>query len=346
MSLESYIRAMPKVELHVHLEGAIRPETLLELARRNSMALPYGTVEGLRRWYVFRNFPHFVEIYVAISSCLKTADDIELIAREFLAGQAEQNCRFTEVTYTAYTIYQVSKISFADQIAAINRVRAWAQRELGVDMTLTVDIAREVKPEIGLVTADWAISAFGNGVSALGLGGYEVGNPPEKFREAFDRATAAGVPSVPHAGETAGAESIWGALESLHAVRIGHGVRCPDDPALIEHLRAHQIPLEVCPTSNVCLDVVPDIAEHPIERLIDAGLYITLNSDDPPMFNTTLTDEYLKCAAAFGWDAARCEWLSLNALRASLLSPDRKAALEQEFRAEFVRLRHEHSVDA
>jgi aminodeoxyfutalosine deaminase len=342
--LASFIRAMPKVELHIHLEGSIQPETLLTLAQRNCIALPYDTVAGLRAWYAFRDFPHFVEIYVTLSKCLKTADDIELIAREFLAGQAAQNIQHSQVTYTAYTIYNHSGIAFSDQLAAINNARAWAQREFGVDMTLTLDIAREVAPEIGMITADWAISAMGNGVSALGLGGYEVGNPPEKFTAAFERARAAGLPSVPHAGETEGASSIWGALRRLNAVRIGHGVRALEDPMLTAYLRARQIPLEVCPTSNVCLDVAPSIEKHPIQKLMDAGLYVTLNSDDPPMFNTTLTDEYLKCADAFGWDAAQCETLSLNALRASFLPPARKIALEQQFRAEFARLRQEFGL--
>src|SRR5687768_17480387 len=139
MSLESYIVAMPKVELHVHLEGAIRPETLLKLARRNHVPLPAETVAGLRRWYSFTNFPHFVEIYMAISACLRTPDDIELITREFLAGQAAQNIRYSEVTYTPFTHYAHKNIAFHDQLAAINRARAWAAAELGVAMRLILD---------------------------------------------------------------------------------------------------------------------------------------------------------------------------------------------------------------
>lgn len=347
-SLAAYIRAMPKVELHVHLEGAIRPETLLRLARRNRVELPYYTVEELRHWYKFRNFPHFVEIYVKISSCLKTADDIELIAREFLEGQAEQNIRYSEPTYTAYTIYQFCNISFDDQFAALNRARAWAERELGVTMNVIVDIAREVKPEIGIVTAEQVLKIYGNGICALGLGGHEIGHPPEKFRAAFDLVNAAGIPCILHAGETGGADSIWGALRVANSRRIGHGVRCLEDESLVKYLRDHQIPLEVCPTSNVCLNVAPSIAgqpllaQHPIQKLLDAGLYVTLNSDDPPMFNTTLTDEFLKCADAFAWDAAVCEKLALNALRASLLPAEDKLNLEQEFHAEFTRLRRDN----
>ncbi|MBI3243847.1 MAG: adenosine deaminase [Chloroflexi bacterium] len=334
MPLTSFIRAMPKVELHVHLEGSIRPETLLKLARRHDVALPANTVEGLRQWYTFTDFPHFVDIYVTMSRCLKTPDDIELITREFLIGQAEQNIVHSEVTYTAYTLYQLHRLPFDDQLAAINRARAWAAAELNTTMTLTIDIAREVSPDDGLISADWAIRGLGNGVTGFGLGGNEVGNPPEKHKPAFDRARAAGLASLPHAGETVGPESIWGALNSLKAERIGHGVRCLEDPKLIDELRARQIPLEVCPTSNVCLKVAPSLAEHPLPKLLEAGLYVTLNSDDPPMFNTTLTDEWLAATEAFGWGLDVIEKLSLNAVRATLLPADEKAKLEKRFEAE------------
>jgi adenosine deaminase len=342
MSLETLIAAMPKVELHVHLEGSIRPETLLALARRNQVSLPADTVEGLRKWYVFTDFPHFVQIYVAISSCLRTPDDIELIAREFLAGQAQQNIRYSEVTYTAFTHYARKNIAFRDQLSAINRARSWAAAELGVTMGLVIDIARKQPAETGLQVADWAIDAMGDGVVALGLGGTEIDNPPEKFQAAFARARTAGLPSVPHAGETAGPASIWGALHALDAVRIGHGVRCLEDPALVAELRARQIPLEVCPTSNVCLGIAPSLAEHQLPHLLAAGLYVTINSDDPPMFNTTLTGEYLALARTFRMGADALERLTLNAVRAALRPAAERATMEKEFVADFARLRVEH----
>jgi adenosine deaminase len=337
MDLHDFIRAMPKVELHVHLEGSIRPATLLELARRNAIALPHDSVDGLRQWYRFVDFPHFVAVYVAITSCLRTADDIELIAREFLQGQAEQNIVHSEVTYTAYTVFQHCGISFDDQIAALNRARAWAASELGVTMALVVDIAREEPQPQGMVTARWAVEHFRRGVDAFGLGGHEVGHPPEKHAEPFAFALAHGLPSVPHAGETEGPTSIWGAIRALKARRIGHGVRCLEDPALVAYLRETQIPLEVCPSSNVCLGVVPSLAAHPLPKLMTEGLYVTINSDDPPLFDTTLTDEYLRCADAFGFDAAAMMQLSLNALRASLLPAAKKAELERRFIMEFAR---------
>src|SRR5262249_10587423 len=277
----SYIRAMPKVELHVHLEGSIQPATLLELARRNGVPLPASTEGELRRWYRFTSFDHFIGVYLTSSRCLRTAEGIQLIARECLEGEAAQNVRYSEVTYTAFTHYQTKGIPFEEQLAAINRARAWAGAALGVGMNLIIDISRSsrmTRAEV-LMQADWVIESVGKGVVALGLGGPEIGYPPEAFAEAFSRARAAGVPGVPHAGETVGPASIWGALRTLHAARIGHGVRCLEDPALVAELRTRQIPLEVCPGSNVCLGVVPSLEQHPLPLLVAEGLYVTVNSD-------------------------------------------------------------------
>jgi adenosine deaminase len=345
MSLRDFVRTMPKVELHVHLEGSIQPETLLKLARKHGVILPADTIEGLRRWYRFTDFDHFVDIYGKLSECVRTPEDIELITREFLIGQAAQHVEYTEVTYTPYTHYKQKGLSFAEQLDAINQARTWAEAELGVTMGLIPDISRNVSAEAGLVVAEWAIAGMNNGVIALGLGGPEVGNPPEKFVEAFACVRAAGLPSVPHAGETVGPESIWGALRALDAVRIGHGVRCLEDPALVEELRNRQIPLEVSPTSNVCLGVAPDFAQHALPRLIQEGLYITLNSDDPPMFNTTLTDEYLQAAQVFGFDVETIKQLVMNAVDAALLPAEAKTKLRSRFETRFEALRTEIAIE-
>lgn len=246
------------------------------------------------------------------------------------------------MTYTPYSQYLASGLAFVDQLAAINRAREWAAKELNVHMGLVLDISRQITPDEGLVTAEWAVQGMGEGVVALGLGGPEVGNPPEKFVEAFDLARSAGLHSVPHAGETVGPESIWGALGALKAERIGHGVNCLQDSVLVKELRQRQIALEVCPTSNVCLKIVPGLASHPLPRLLSEGLLVSLNSDDPPMFNTTLTDEYLKAAEVFHFDVEAIEKLVFNALKVSFLPLEQKTALEKHFRAEFLWLTAEH----
>ncbi len=329
---------MPKVELHVHLEGSIRPETLLDLAARNGVQLPARSVEELREWYAFKSFDHFVEVYLAAAGCIKTPDDVERITADFLAGQAEQNVLHTEVTYTASTQRMQSGISLDDQLAAINRAREAARREHGITMSLTIDYPRHLDPAEFTGVAEWAADNMSRGITALGLGGPEVGYPPELFRRAFEVAREAGLPSVPHAGETVGPESIRGALRDLNAVRIGHGVRCLEDPELVAELRDRQIPLEVCPTSNVCLKVAPTFAEHPLPRLLEQGLYVTLNSDDPPMFETTLTDEYLKASAAFGLGAPEVEDLVLKAAQATLLGEEEKRDLVSRVERGFAHL--------
>lgn len=342
MSVQSYIAAMPKVELHVHLEGATRPETLLHLAERNHVSLQAADLAGLRTWFTFRSFPHFIDIYKKISECIRTADDIELLTHEFLAGQHAQNIVHTEFTYTPYTHYTQKGLAFEAQIAAINRSRAWAEAELGITSGIIIDIDRAVRADEGLITADWAISGMRDGVIALGLGGPEVGHPPEKHAAAFARAHAAGLTCILHAGETEGAASIWSALSVGGSARIGHGVRCLEDASLVQTLRERQIPLEVCPTSNVCLGVAASLAEHPLRRLMAEGLYVTINSDDPPMFNTTLTDEFLRCADVYEWSADVIDGLTYAAAGAARLSPAEKQALWGRVDSALMALRDVH----
>ena len=339
MNLAQYIHLMPKVELHVHLEGAIRPATLLQLAKRNHVPLPAESLAELSAWYTFRDFPHFAEIYQTLSRCIRTADDIEFITREFLAGQAEQNIRHSEATFTALTHYRNLGLSFDEQLAAIDRARDWGERELNTSLLVIFDIPREfASPEEALQLAQWLAARRPASVAALGLGGYEVDFPPEKYHEAFEYAHAARLTTILHAGETEGPQSIWSALRLGRSVRIGHGVRCLEDPKLVAYLREHQIPLEVCPTSNVCLGVVKDLASHPLPQLLAENLYVTVNSDDPPMFSTTLTEEFLRISQQFGFAQTDLQRFTMNALQASRLPEARKKALEQTFRKEFETL--------
>lgn len=317
---------MPKVELHVHLEGSIRPETLLKLAQRHGISLPADDVAGLREWYRFRDFPHFVQVYVAISKCLKTPDDLELVAREFLEGQAEQNILHSEVTYTAATIEQYVGIPFEDQIAALRRAIQYGKDELGVSMSLILDIVRGMTPNRAMQVAEWAVACHGDGVCALGLAGEENRGTAD-YKSSFSYALDKGLPIVTHAGETCGPEVIWDCLNYAKACRIGHGVRCLEDPDLVSELRSRQIPLEVNPSSNVCLGVFPSWPQHPLKELMDAGLYVTLNSDDPPMFNTTLTDEFVRAVETFGFSMEDCKAFSHRAAKVALLPDADKAKL-------------------
>ena len=332
--LDAFIRAIPKVELHVHLEGSIPPRTLLELARRNKVTLPVDTPESIAKWYTFKDFPHFAEVYHTASRCIRSADDIELLARDFIAGQAAQNIVYTEFTFTALTHYQNYAIPFDAQLAALERARTWAERELDVSFGVIVDIPRDTAtPREGVLLAEWLAESWGETIVAIGLGGYEVGFPPEMFKAAFAVTGRAGVPAVIHAGETEGPASIWGALGQLNAVRIGHGVRCLEDSRLVEHLRSERILLEVCPSSNVCLGVVPSLADHPLPRLIESGLVVTVNSDDPPMFATTYTDEFLRVTRQFGFSAADVSRWQRNAAAGALGSAEKRRAIVERIAA-------------
>lgn len=341
MGLSEFIREMPKVELHVHLEGSIQPATLLTLAERNGFPLPASDQESLEEFYRFTDFDHFIQTYVTISRCLRTVDDFRLIAYEFGAEMARQKIRYAEVTFSPYTHVTNTGLPFAEIVAALDDGRRCSQADFGVEFQWVFDIVRD-DPSSQHTVVRWAASALDQGVVALGLGGTERGYPPEWFAESFAEARAAGLHRVPHAGEVAGPESVWGAIRHLDAERIGHGVRSEEDPELVAYLREYQIPLELCLTSNLCLGVYPSPQDHPIRRLWDQGLYLTINSDDPPMFNTDLVQEYQKLADDLGFTADEMERLSLNALQASFLPEEQKRAWRQDFLAEFASLRAQY----
>lgn len=350
MSLDSYLRAAPKAELHVHLEGTVQPETFLELARRNGVPLPYESVPALREWFRFRDFMHFIEVYGTISKCLNTADDFELIAWELAQTLARQNCHYAEVCFSAFFHARrgIAERTFLD---GLGRARARARAELGVEIAWVFDIGRGMRRGWD-ETARWAdyavslaIEAMSEGVVALGLGGPEEGNPPEPFAPFFERAVAAGLHSYPHAGEHDGPSSVRGALGVLHAERIAHGVRAVEDPVLVAEIARRGIALDVCPTSNICLGVFPSLESHALPTLRAAGVAVTISSDDPPLFNTTLNDDVALLAEPFGLDVAAADEILLNGVRYSFLPKDAKRRLEAEYRAELDALKVVHLAE-
>jgi adenosine deaminase len=349
MSLRSYLRAAPKAELHVHLEGTVQPETFLGLAHRNGVMLPCSTVPELREWLRFRDFGHFIQVYGAISRCLTTSDDFELIAWELAQALARQSCRYAEVCFSAFFHARrgIAERTFLD---GLGRARARARTELGLEIAWVFDIGRGMGGGWA-ETARWAdymvglaVETMSEGVVALGLGGPEAGNPPEPFAPYFERAISAGLHSYPHAGEHDGPSSVRGALDVLHAERIAHGVRAAEDPALLAEIVRHGIALDVCPTSNICLGVFPSYAEHALPALLAAGVPITISSDDPPLFNTTLNDEVALLAEPFGLDVAKADEILLNGVRHSFLPADRKLELEAAFRADLDAVKATHLV--
>ncbi len=331
--LDAFIAWMPKAELHVHLEGSVRPATLLALARRNGIALPAIDEAGLRDFYRFRDFDHFLAVYDLICTCIQTPDDLTLITYELGASAAEQHIRYMEVTFTTCGRFRQG-LSLNDQLAGVRAGAQQAEREFGVRMQFIPDVVAEQTVEEAWTLARWAVAQQGNGICALGLAGKEVGRDAAALAPVFTYVRDAGLPRTLHAGETVGPESMWDALTTLHADRIGHGVRVVEDPKLLELLYAMQVPLEVCPKSNVCLGLYPDLATHPILMLWRAGLFLTVNTDDPPMFDTTLTDEYRALAAVHGFTRDEIKELALNAVRAAFLPAVEKQAMLEEFEAE------------
>lgn len=343
-SLDAFVRAMPKAEIHVHLEGAIQPETVLELAQKHNRVdrLPGRDVESLRRWFAFTDFPHFVQIYITISDLLRDGDDFATIVYAAGADMAAQGIRYRELTFTPFThTHLLDKgLDFATILEGLEEGRRRARSDFGVEMRWVFDIPRNASFRGGdyselpaSVTLDYAIAGMEHGVVGFGLGGYEVGAPPEPFAPHFARAKAAGLASLPHAGETVGPASVWGALNALGADRIGHGVRAMEDPALLLHLCEAQTPLEVNPTSNICLHVYRRGAEHPFAHLDRMGLNVTVNSDDPPLFNTDLVQEYLFLANEYGYDRTHLARIARRAFAATCAEAGLKSQLLAEFDA-------------
>jgi adenosine deaminase len=328
--LASRLQAMPKVEIHVHLEGATTAETIYQMAQRNQVDLPVVSAEAWRSFYQFRNFEHFIEVYITALGCMRTPEDYAWMVEQFLKQQAEQNIRYSEV-YISDSRH-TRAIPDDELLDAIAAGIATGESKYGFRLKLIADISREV-PDSQRRVLEFALKGKERGLFiGIGLGGQEVGYPPELFTETYAEARRQGLHVLAHAGEAAGAASIWGAIEQLQVERIGHGIRCLEDLALVEVLRQQQIPLEVSPQSNYRLGFVPVNQPHPIRQMVDAGLCCTLNSDDPAMFSTSLTMEYLTLAAqGFSWEEL---WqLNLNALEATFLSEAEKEVYRVEWRS-------------
>ncbi|MBR8744458.1 adenosine deaminase [Nocardiopsis sp. MG754419] len=329
----SLVDALPKVELHVHLEGSMPAETLFELAKRHRVEGIPDTLDELRAWYAFTDFPHFIEVYLASVRTLREEADFALLASVVARRLAEQNVRYAEVHVSLYT-HLMRGVPAKVVFDGIEQARVEAERDHGIRLRWIPDFPADFGVESAERTVDAVLRDGPPSVIGFGVGGVE--SPLEPYAEVFGRARAAGLASLPHAGEHGGPVRVREALDVLGAERIGHGIDSMKDPDLVARLVDEQIPVDVSPTSNLRTRAVEGIGDHPLPAMLDAGLLVTLNSDDPTMFGSDLTGEYRIAHELVG--AEGLVRLARNGVEASFLGVARRRALTSEIDA--VAARH------
>lgn len=321
-----FLAALPKTELHVHLEGSMQPELLLSLARKHRIADVPDTLDDVRAWYEFRDFAHFIDIYRSALRVLRDEEDFAALAADVLAGQ---NVRHAEIN-VSLSNHLRRGVPTEAVFAGLEEARLVAEVEHGITARWIPDFSGDYGAAAGEATLDAALRHGSDSLVGFSVGGIEVDRDP--FAEVFARARANGLRSLPHAGETEGPDRVWSAIRALGAERIGHGIGSVRDPALMEHLGEHRLPVDVSPTSNLRTRSVPSVEEHPLPQMLRAGLLVTLNTDDPTMFGTDLIGEY-RAAQRMGLQHDELAQLARNGVRASFLEPQRKSVLLDEIDA-------------
>lgn len=323
-----FVEEMPKVELHVHIEGAVSPDTYWHLAEKNRVKLPVESLQEWKDFFKFKSFAHFIDVYILAVSTIKKPEDYKTIIKDFFRYQKSQNIVYTEAFLSAS--FMIESFNQEELLHNIKEALIEGEKEYGVEVRLIPDIARNV-PDSADAVVDFVINGFKEGVFiGLGLGGLEQGYPAEKFKKQFQRAGEAGLNLVAHAGEGVGAESVLSAIENLKVQRIGHGIRVLEDENVVSLTKEMQIPFEVCPNSNYRLKIVPENENHPIAEMIKQGLLCTLNSDDPLMFSTSLIGEY-KLLLEQGLELETLIQLNKNTINSSFLTDVEKIELNSKF---------------
>ena len=339
-----FIRSLPKAELHLHLEGTVDPPTLAALSRRHPTLLPttnirYTNIEDSGRVfteeeahavYQYRDFSGFLLAFKAVTERLRTAEDYELITYRMMQKLHAQNVLHAEV-YVSVGVVHWRNAEFAPLFEGLERGRQRGERDFGISLYWIFDAVRQLGARRARLVLEEAIRFQPRNVIGIGLGGDERRAAPEQFHDVYQEARAHGLRLTVHAGETVGPPSIWGALRELQADRIGHGLHAADDPELVAYLAEQQIPVEACITSNVLTGCCASAEEHPLRRLFDAGVLVTLNTDDPDMFRTSLVREYQIAQEVFGFTEAEVRRLAMNSFRASFLPEEKKRAFQAKF---------------
>ena len=313
--LDTWLRRLPKAELHLHIEGTLEPELMFALARRNGVTVPYASVDAVRQAYVFSDLQSFLDIYYAGCAVLKEQDFYDL-TWAYLERAAAQGVRHAEIFFDPQT-HTSRGIPMAVVIGGLHRALAECPK-LGMSASLILCFLRHLSAEAAMETLTQALP-FRDRIVAVGLDSSEVGHPPAEFQAVFDRARVEGLLTVAHAGEEGPPEYIWEALDLLDASRIDHGVRCLEDDRLVEWLVADQIPLTVCPLSNVKLRVFPSLRQHSLRTMLERGLLVTVNSDDPAYFGGYIEENFQQATQALGLTREQVLTLARNSFRASFL---------------------------
>lgn len=332
-NLESIIRKMPKVELHLHIEGTLEPEMMFELAARNGVKVPFGSVDEVREAYQFSDLQSFLDIYYAGAAVLQHEQDFYDLTHAYLKRMRDENVRHVEIFFDPQT-HTDRGIEFDVVVKGINRALDDARQEWDISSRLILSFLRHLSAESAMKTLHQALP-YKNWITTVGLDSSEAGHPPEKFQKVFDAARREGFITVAHAGEEGPPDYIWQALNHLQVARIDHGVRASEDPLLVEHLGKTQMPLTVCPLSNVKLKVFDNLHDHNLGTLLQKGLCVTINSDDPAYFGGYITENFLQTQSALGLDLNRIVRLSQNAVQATFLDPLEKTALLDEVNSFF-----------
>lgn len=320
---EDWFDLVPKVELHLHLEGAIPLPALWELVGKYGGRGEVPTLEALGERFRYRDFAHFIDTWVWKNRFLRELDDFTLIAEAVARHLRAQRVRYAEIFYSPPDFARHG-LAVGDLTVA---VRAGLDRVDGIEIRLVADLVRDFGPEQAARTLEAVAEVRDQGVIGVGIGGSEQAHPPAPFAAVYERARALGLRTSAHAGEAAGADSVWSALRDLKVDRIGHGTRAAEDPALLDHLAETRVPVEMCPISNVRTGVVPDLAAHPIRDYVARGLVVTVSTDDPAMFETSLAHEYRELARVHGFTRDQIRALIDSAVEASWLGDQGRAAL-------------------
>jgi adenosine deaminase len=337
MDTAELIKALPKAEQHVHIVGSTRPETLLWLTEKSGMKKPFKTLKDARSFFEYHDFPHFITIYCKVVDCITKENQFERITYEMLENDARCNVRYVEASFSPYDHIYRAGLDYDLMLDAINRGTRRARSDFGIECNLRIDLVRNYGPEVGMEILD-LIEQKNDNIVSVDIGGSEESFPPKPYAPVFHRAKEMGLHLVAHAGEAAGPESIWEAVKCLNVEHIGHGVAASCDPELMNYLGERHITVETCPVSNLRTRVVSSMKKHPIRTFLEKSINVTVSTDDPSMFNTSMNNEYLQLHERLDFTIPQLFKLSLNAVDSSFLPERTRANMHASFVKEYEHL--------